>query len=100
VLERGEKALGAWISGEPGGVSGSHRARPPQKSLRSPLEAADCPSDAFLVKHQSRIRAEQPYQRRGKARERPLWLLHELRNVDAHRVLGTILPTVAVPMLP
>ena len=50
----------------------------------------------FLARHQSRIRREQPYQRRGNAQTQPLWLLHELRNVDAHRVLHTIVPRVQV----
>jgi hypothetical protein len=52
---------------------------------------------AFLVKHQSRIRGEQPYQRRGKAKAQPLWLLYELRNLDTHRVLHTLAPHVVPP---
>lgn len=52
---------------------------------------------AFLVRHQRRIRGEQPYQRRGKAQAQPLWLLYELRNMDTHRVLHTLAPQVIPP---
>jgi hypothetical protein len=53
-----------------------------------------CPTwrhDGVLPQHRGPLRKLQPYQRRNAAFSHPLWLLHELSNIDKHRVLHTTL---------
>jgi len=84
----------------------AHQPWPPQGtqfpicadiSTRKKKKAFERRLRPFLARHRQRIRGEQPYQRGGRSEAQPLWLLHELRNVDAHRVLHTILGRVALP---
>jgi hypothetical protein len=61
------------------------------------------PRDARLLKtklsyfrpsDRKTIAAEQPYRRGKLAHSQTLWLLHRIRNTDAHRTLHTVLATV------